>query len=213
MALVFCTTCEKIIDDRSLIPKLKRICPRCRKKLVYFGREEVSLSPEEIIAEYDKTHQFDPVSDFTGKVETVYEKQSLDLDIIECEDSIKHEPNNIKARQYLAMRYYSQSKLEKAREYFHEILNIESGNTEANKGISDILICKKEYKEALSYLEMCNKQEVTSDIYENYGIIYVHLKKVNRAITYFLKAYKHTKDKLKKSSLKKLVSQLISSKS
>ena len=130
MALVFCTTCEKIIDDRSLIPKLKRICPRCRKKLVYFGREEVSLSPEEIIAEYDKTHQFDPVSDFTGKVETVYEKQSLDLDIIECEDSIKHEPNNIKARQYLAMRYYSQSKLEKAREYFHEILNIESGNTE-----------------------------------------------------------------------------------
>ena len=53
MALVFCTTCEKIIDDRSLIPKLKRICPRCRKKLVYFGREEVSLSPEEIIAEYD----------------------------------------------------------------------------------------------------------------------------------------------------------------
>jgi tetratricopeptide (TPR) repeat protein len=213
MALVFCTKCEKILDDRSLLPKLNRICPYCRNSLFYFGREEVVLSAQEIIIEYDKTHRFDPIGDLTGKVETVYQKQTLDLDIIECEDSIIHDEDNIDARQYLARLYYSRFEFTKAVTYFLEILKIDSVNTNAISGMADVLICKKDYTKALEYLLKLNKDEMTESMHENLGIVFVHLNKINKGINCFLKAYKLSKSAEKKASLKKLVSQLISLKS
>ncbi|RAP37787.1 hypothetical protein DID80_03475 [Candidatus Marinamargulisbacteria bacterium SCGC AAA071-K20] len=212
MALVYCTKCELIVDDRSLLPKFKRICPKCNEKLFYFGKETVSLSPEDIINEYDKTHRYNPISDLTGKVETIHLRQSIDLDIIECEDSIKHDPENIEARLYLARLYLSRFDLPKSVGYFYEIIKINPDNAQANKGLSDVLICKREYKKALGFLKKALLKEASSEIYENLGIVHVHLEKINKAISYFLKAYKIALSKTKKEDLKKLVSQLIASK-
>lgn len=211
MALVYCVKCETIIDDRSLLPNLKRTCPECSEKLFYFGRERVVLSPKEIILNYDKSHKYNPVKDYSGKFETVYEKQSLDLDIIECEDTIKYEPDNIEARYYLATRYYSLFSFEKASEYFHEILALNAVEVRALKGLADIYICKKAYKTALNYLKKAEQIDANALVLENLGIVYVHLDNVKKAINYFLKAYKTTDSDRKRKDLKVLVRQLMNS--
>ena len=67
MSLRYCLSCKKICDDSNILLAGKTYqCASCKNILIYFGREEASISVDSIIAKYDAFHPYKPREDFRG---------------------------------------------------------------------------------------------------------------------------------------------------
>ena len=77
MSLRYCLACKKICDEYlSLVTNDHYFCKRCKKPLVYFGKERASISLETILAEYDALNPYNPLADFSGLIKDYENLQS-----------------------------------------------------------------------------------------------------------------------------------------
>jgi hydrogenase maturation factor HypF (carbamoyltransferase family) len=66
MTLLYCKKCKKAVNDET--PQYhgqEKSCPTCSQRLHYFGKESAQISPEDVIKEYDKHHEYRPLRDFS----------------------------------------------------------------------------------------------------------------------------------------------------
>ena len=90
MGVQYCAECKDamIASDAQLTDYGAFLCPKCSDLLKDLGSEEVALSELETFLEYDKKpHKNNP---YDKNSLVTYESATVDLEILECEDAIKH---------------------------------------------------------------------------------------------------------------------------
>ena len=192
MSLLVCSRCNQGIDSQKAIAgNGVYLCPKCKCALSYFGGESVTLSTPLEIEKYDQIHSRDVLSGFLGRKPVSYQNPEINVMILDCLDSLKHNPKNIDALYSLAKLYYAQGDLKRAKEIFQNILEVDSHIYEAHQNLANIYLYLKDYAKAITELEIIKSAEPENFlVFFNLGIVYYQKKDLELALEYFLASYK-----------------------
>ena len=203
MNLRYCIRCEEtyFCDERP--------CPICNRKLYYFGRERVSLSPINILIEYDKKHPYNPLHDFKGIYINEIITPEVDASILECEDVLKHKPDEPNALFYLGMTYFSRKEFLKAKHYLEQLVALKPNNEQPYQRLADIYTDEGETDKAIAQL-LFLKQHVSEDwaLHDKLGRAYLQKGDSKKALSAFVQAYRQCKDEERKKSLKEVLRKI-----
>ncbi len=203
MNLRYCVNCQEtfICDAQP--------CPLCGKKLYYFGRERVSLSPLKILAEYDKLHPYQPLVDYKGVYFIDRFTPELDSSILECEDVLKHKADEPNALFFLGMTYFSKREFVKAKGFLKRLIELNPADDRPYRRLADIYIHDKESEKAIELLNyVAQKQPSDWEIRDILGREFLKIGDSKKALTAFVMAYKLCNDSEKKVALKLVLKQV-----
>ncbi|NQY74768.1 MAG: hypothetical protein HRT90_08410 [Candidatus Margulisbacteria bacterium] len=207
MRLLYCEKCHSVLTCQKPYPEK---CPKCEETLTYFGREEASLSKATSFKEYDEKHAADPLKQLQGPPVS-YQKQSIDLQILECLDSLKHVPENTVARFHLASLYVSKGSLESAISELENIVFLDPAHEEALNLLASIFSFKEHYSIAISYLEKIQETNLNYPyLDENIGVNYYYLKQYNPSLDSIKKAIEQETEEEELARLKAMMSLILS---
>ena len=180
----YCFSCAVSQFIQNLPSHQHPICPRCQQPLSYLGKESATLSPQDILDHYDKTHPF--CSYFNLAKNTIYSRQHSTIDILQCEDQLKKKPDDLEALHFISNYYCHLRQFDKALMYFQRIIDIDSYFYDAHYGLAKILFYQKEYTDCVQILE----QLIVLDPdhfqhHENLGVVYLHQQRHLDALPYF----------------------------
>jgi len=116
-------------------------------------------------------------------------KSPTPVQIIQYKNALWMNPDDLETRNKLAMAFYRSNKLEESEEEFMYVLRKEPKNYDALDGFGVLLIRKKNYPEALEYLQRAVK------INEQDPMVHVHLS----AVYHKLKEQDKAKDAWKRA--------------
>ena len=208
MSLRYCVSCKTICgQNNTVISEELYRCSTCKKVLIYFGREEASISIDAILAEYDALHPYNPLKDFKGTVKD-YENPPTNIAIIECEEILKHDPNNKEALRHLSKHFWAQKNIQKSLDYMNKLNQINSVLSDDIVYYVRLLLIQKEYQ---SIIDLMKKYEdkITKFLFYHYlAISYLGLNLFNDALTYFYQAYYCCDDEDRKKKIKKMIRYL-----
>ena len=209
MTLLYCVKCDESYDDgNDVYDGLGKLCPVCKNVLKYFGRESSKLSPIEIIKEYDVNHPYAPIMDFKGETYTDKTRMQLDLSIIECEDMLKHDPENIDAKYHLAIYEMAKGDLKRAQGLLEEIVALSPKESEPYKRLVFVYILLEHPDLALELVSKFKSDHESVWYNETMGKIHMLYRDQKKAMTYFVRAYKHCKDEAKKERIKQVLKRV-----
>lgn len=203
MNLRYCVKCQETFfcDDRP--------CPICHKKLYYFGRERVSLSPHNILFEYDKKHPYNPLKDYKGVYYIDTFSPDLDSSVLECEDVLKHNSEEPNALFFLSTTFFSRGDFGKAKGYLERLVALEPMDVRPYKHLAEIYFDNQQWAQAIDYYQ---KAMVFSpgdwQLSDALGRCYLKLEKTKKALSCFVSALKLCDDDSKKADIKQVVRQI-----
>jgi len=180
---VFCRKCDKLVSDKKAIRG--KFCPYCGRALTWFGREHVDISAPLMKAILARKNYL--LKEKLEKIENFYfQENKVDVGLLELEDALKINPNNISARVHLALNYYRQMKVSRAKEEFLAILDIEPSNVESLTYLADIAVNENDYKSALKYCDIIlSVEEHNIAIMYNRAVALTMLNEPERAYSQF----------------------------
>jgi tetratricopeptide (TPR) repeat protein len=210
MRLYYCLKCARIVDRKFVVFRGEDpLCPTCRAGLTHFGREAVTLSPEEVLAKYDKnlpTHA--PKDTFTGESKA-YSAPDIDVHVLECEDTLRFHPNSEEALLYLGIFYKSQGKLELAYRYLIQLMEAVPTQVEACKHLTGLYLGEEAYDKAIALLKAFVKADPSSVmVWENLSRIHYRLGEFKQAVDYLVVAYEKEEDEERLANLYTVISSL-----
>ncbi len=100
-------------------------------------------------------------------------KFPADVQIMQYRQAVWLNPENVEARNNLALAYYLKNELDESEKEFRHVLKKDPKNFDALDGLGIVFIRKNKYKDALEYLEKALK------INEHDLMIHVHLSVVH----------------------------------
>lgn len=209
MTLLYCVKCDESYDDGNTdYDGLGKLCPVCKQVLKYFGRESTRLSPIEIIKEYDAEHEYRPLLDFKGTTFTDRTRVQLDLSIMECEDMLKHDPDNIDAKYHLAIHAMSKGDLKRAQALLEEVVALSPKEADPYKRLVYIYITSEQPQQALEMVGRFKTDTESVGYNETMGKIHMLLRDKKQSMTYFVRAYKQCKDEGQKAKIKRVLKRV-----
>ena len=208
MSLRYCLACKKICDDfNALVNNESYQCPTCKKPLIYFGREQASISIESILTEYDALHPYNPVKDFQG-VAKDYSNPQTNIGLIECEEILKHDPNNQEALRHLSKHFWAQGLIQKSLDYMNKLNQINSVISDDIIYYVSLLLIQKEYQ-SITNLVIKYQELITPFLLHHYlAVSYLGLNQFQDALTQFYQAYHSCDDEDRKKKIKKMIRYL-----
>jgi tetratricopeptide (TPR) repeat protein len=151
--LLYCLHCNKgVYQAQAIAGGDGTKCPKCKKLLIYLGREEAQVSPKDILAHYDQTHPYRPTEKLTGKSGT-FRPIIMDTEMMECEEMLVHNPQNVEALYHLAMIYKTRYQLTLSKDYFNKILIHENTHLEALRQLAHISMIESQFDTAIQHLQ------------------------------------------------------------
>ena len=202
MPIQHCVKCDKSYD-------IGLVCPICSERLVYLGREELALSPIDILEQYDSKHPYNPLRDYTGDYFTNTHNPAQEAMVVECEDTLKRHPEDADAGYHLSLYYLSKGHLEHAERYISKVIEAKPNHSEPYQKAASIYMTLKKPEKAHPVLIELSKREVeNTQVWENLGKVCLSLNKAKEALFAFDNANKHCEDKEKKESLKTAMKQI-----
>lgn len=209
MTLLYCVKCDESYNDgNTTYDGIAKLCPVCKGILKYFGRESSLLSPIDIIKEYDLEHVYSPVSDYKGALFTDRTRIQLDVSVIECEDMLMHDPDNIDAKYHLAIHAMSVGDLGRAQRMLEEVVEVGPKESDPYKRLVHVYITTEQPREALALVSRFKSDRKSVGYNETMGKIYMLLHDTKKAMTFFVRAYKHCKDDDKKEKIKQVLKRI-----
>ncbi|MFC1617455.1 tetratricopeptide repeat protein [Candidatus Margulisiibacteriota bacterium] len=137
MRLLLCRKCNKeILKTRAISFKKSFYCPICKSRLVYLGQEISKVSGPEVLTKFDQKFPLAAKAPIKGKSK-VYTNPQINEIILECEEALKHKPDNIEALMTLAKIYRQQKMPEKSITYLKIILKCDPKNQLALQNLAD----------------------------------------------------------------------------
>jgi len=143
MRLLYCKSCKKIIEVKK--PPYPEKCPTCKKKLSYFGKENVTLTGK---ADEEKIP-----SVLSGKGQ-IYHNPQIEMQILECLDALKHQPENTHALYHLGTLFYTKNAVASARQTLERIFIMEPTHQEALELFIDITLAIDDIDPAIEKLKV-----------------------------------------------------------
>lgn len=205
--LHYCLTCEKIIPIQN---QQDKTCPSCQKKLLYFGREEVTLSASEIFKAYDISHPFSPIQDYTGTYFTALSYTDDPQSELECDDMLAADPNNIDALFYKGLRAQSNGEAQKAILYFNKIHALDPDYNDTQARLIELYFKNKDYAKAIPHLHaLLKKTPKDFALRHNLGLAYLFKQSSKQALKQFIYARKLCKNSTLQKNLETVIKQLI----
>ncbi|MBG91281.1 MAG: hypothetical protein CL521_05635 [Actinobacteria bacterium] len=209
MALKYCVKCQVIIDDEALNSQTKTLCPTCKEGLMYFGREDVVLSTQEVLDAYDDTHLYNPVQDYQG-IHKQVPKQMDPVALLECEDILANEPMHQGALLFLGKHCYSERAFERSKLLFESLVKIDPGTDLYYRYLADITYHLGNYKACLIHLQYLSKQSVLkSQTQEKQGIVYLKMSQYKKSLDAFILAHQQAEEGQRKDFLIKVIQSLM----
>ena len=202
----YCLKCKKIRTRRFwLVQNNRFFCAFCRYLLVYFGREDGSVSAPDVLKDYDLKNKYDPISDYKSKYKN-YDSRFPSESILECEDILKYDPKKLEPLFFLAQYYCSLKKVGLALRNIKQILAIEPNHLNALKLQLNIFMYKKKYKLMIPVLKRLESLvEDKFDVYHQFGIVYLASNQFKLSVDYFYKAYHLTENELLQKKIKGII--------
>ncbi|MCP4050104.1 MAG: hypothetical protein GY730_05290 [bacterium] len=213
MGVCYCAKCSKaMLESEAVLKNNLLLCPKCNEHTKDLGQEKSSVSDSKILVKYDREHFFDDhIKKYSGKVVT-YESNIVDQEILECEDTLKYQPDNIEALYHLGRLYMikgTKTTLDSAKIVFSRIIEIDDKHIESYRYLADIFMSDNDFDMALKQLEyILDMDPDNSYLLRNIGIVYMKKNEKKTAFSYFKKSYKITEDQVLKDKIRKDVSQL-----
>jgi len=204
----YCSDCKKVFQHKTIKGEgISYVCPKCSSTLYYFGRESVKLSHKRILSLYDQDHAKDPRGDFMGIYETVFVPKFSDVEVLDCEDVLKSDPNNVEALFFIGSYYLSLKQFRSGKRYFKKLLKINPAHILTLQKVVDVLVYQKAYKKALPFLRRISflNKEPAFRIQLHFATVYLAMKSYKKALEYFHQAYFLTKVKKQKRYIKQVV--------
>ncbi|RAP26273.1 hypothetical protein DID74_02310 [Candidatus Marinamargulisbacteria bacterium SCGC AG-333-B06] len=204
----YCLSCKKICDDSNILLAGKTYqCASCKNILIYFGREEASISVDSIIAKYDAFHPYKPREDFRG-VSKDYDNPQADIGVIECEEILKHHPTNQESLRYLSKHYWAKGATKRALDYMNKLNQINAVLSEDILYYMNLLIIQKSYQNIMDFL-IENKSIITAFLFHHYyAISYLGLNQFKEALEHFYQAYQQCDNVDRKKKIRKIIRYL-----
>ena len=203
----YCLHCEKIQKCTPTHPHNIHYCITCKKGLIYFGRESVKLSSPSILKLYDETHAFNTKKHAKKPINYILPQPNMQL--LECEDILKHQPDNDMALIFLTTYYWSINNISEASYYMKRLQKYFPKLQKTLTLSIDIHMSKNEYEDALHNLLKLSVVSSEKDLIAyHYGVIYAAQKKFKLALPYFYKANKNTEKKHLQEKTKQILAYL-----
>lgn len=153
MKLLLCRQCnDGVFDTQALIKEGRKHCPKCKKPLVYLGREAVKLSSKQEFTAYDKIHTQSPLETYRGIHKKFYHNPAS-ADILECEEMLRLNPTNRDALAYLSKRYKTMKDYKRAKDYLEQLHQVQSHDPKPLEELAHIAILEENYGEAVKILK------------------------------------------------------------
>jgi len=208
LTLRYCNSCKKICDSQSTIAHESLfLCKTCKKQCTYFGKEAVSLSPEDILAKYDALNPFNPLHHFSGLTKD-YQNDYPDIGVIECEEILKHHPSNPPALRYLSHYYWKLGINDKALDYMEKINQAQAISSEDIAHYLTLLLIKKQYAK-ISTIITSYTELLSPFIAANYqAIAHLGLNNVKKALEIFYQAYHLCENTDRQNKIKTIIRYL-----
>ncbi len=183
-------------------------CPTCKEPLAYFGKEAVAVSTQELIEAYDAKHPFNPVGDFRGRTQH-YTNPYQALEILECEDKLKKNPEDMEALYHLGKLYKTVNQPRLAYPLLKRLVALKPDHVAPYHHFAELAVHEANFKIALKTLLFCAKVfEPEFITYENIGIVFLYLNEPKKAKKALLKAESLCTDPDKKIRLAGLIEKL-----
>lgn len=160
MKLLLCRQCnDGLFDTKALIKDGRKHCPKCKKPLVYLGREAVRLSTKREFQAYDQVNTKAPLETYEGIHKKFYQNPASS-DILECEEMLRINPTNRDALAYLSKRYKSLKDYKRAKDYLEQLHQVQSSDPKPLEDLAHISILEENYGEAVKIL---NREKEIAD--------------------------------------------------
>jgi len=205
--ILFCIKCEKTVH---LINPLNRYpsCSICHQPVLMFDKETAKISSKNLLDQYDQSHPYNPLGDYKGKYQH-FPSPANNVEILECEDILKRNPNHIEALGHLAHLYLRENDYQKSRMLFEKMILLEPDNQNVLKQLAYLYKKQKDYKKSLDQVKKLLKLFPQQPGYlENAGILYLHLSRHADAVRCFIKAYQLYKVAEKKERVRQILNKL-----
>jgi tetratricopeptide (TPR) repeat protein len=207
MILKYCQKCNEV--DKSVSKNLNQSnrCPRCREKILYLSIESVSISPAEMLEEYDRHHINDPTANFSG-VSTQSAPMSHPISVFESDALLQYNPKNCEALQFLSVYYLTQAQFILAKSYISKWIDVEV----TVKGLQ-LMVAVSIYTQdwdaaihALKQLDVLAPQNPVIEI--NRGRICLLQDDFKAALTHFYLAYSKARSSEERRVFKRLLTHV-----
>ena len=208
MSLRYCLACKKICDEYlSLVTNDHYVCKRCKKPLVYFGKEHASISLETILAEYDALNPYNPLADFSGLIKD-YENLQVDIGVLECEEILKYDPQHYESLRYLAKHFWAKREVKKSLSYMEKMTESQLKTADDVTHYINLLLSQKNYPKIIAILTQY--QHLTSEFifFHFNAVCLLGLNKLQESLGYFYQAYHVCKDEKRQQKIKKMIRYL-----
>jgi len=192
--LFYCKRCKLIIESKNaLILQNKNACPKCKRILFYFGREKANISAPDILKDYDENNEINPLQAYVGQYYTDLNKATQNTEMLECEDILRHDPENKEALEFLAKQAISASQFNSAKGYAQRLFDIDQNHYQANQILSDIYIYHRQFSPAIKHIRNCLLQKKGHRSFERLGYCFLKIEDPKNAFEAFARALKHAK--------------------
>jgi tetratricopeptide (TPR) repeat protein len=151
--IYYCLNCTKAVESKSAHEKNGGlICPECGQPIYYFGKETSHLSPQSEFDAYDDRAYTQGTEAFRG-ISRIYPNIKPSLEQLECEELLRYNSNNIKARYQLGKIYQSQFDFSQAKEHYNVILDTDANHVETRLRMSEICLAERRFEDAIRHLD------------------------------------------------------------
>ena len=208
MTLRYCESCKhSVSSEKSLLINGQYYCLICNKTLLYFGREEASLSLQDVLDEYDMLHPYKPLADYDGTYKT-FLSPDVNASLLECDDVLAHDPNNKDALMYKSKYDWSNGVQDRSLEYAQQAADHHRLDIASLYHYVILLIANQCYQGMQDVLDDYESELDGFYFMHHKAIAFLGLKDLKQALVFFYKSYALCSHNDRKFKIKQVIRQL-----
>ena len=129
--------------------------------------------------------------------------------ILECEDILKHDPENIEPLLFLSKYHCARKEINSSLKYIGIILNVDPDHVETLNLKLTILMYQKKYKQMIDIVEAIRGLDFDRfELYHQFGIVYLALEQFEESVSCFYRAYHNTENDLVQKKIKFIIRRI-----
>ena len=203
----FCKKCRDTKVFQLLSKDQLPTCVLCGQRLINLSEEMVTLSEPRVRGFNSdfETNQGGEDGQIPKKP-TIYFHHFDNAHLLECEDRLKHKPDDVEALLFMGKWHKSKGNVKQAIDKLSLLVQTDHSHLEALKHLGDLYLATDDFDKAVKVMERLHKLEGDEEIVlYNLGIAYLYKKSFDKAYNLFSKIKYRTEN----SDLRNKVSQLL----
>ena len=213
LVIYYCLNCTKAVESKDAQVKGKSlICPNCGQPIYYFGKESATLSSKSVFEAYDdRVYAQSALESYHGTINRIYPNLKPSLEQLECEELLRHNAKNIKARYQLGRLYQSYFDFSQAKEHYKVILENDSQHIQTRLRMAEICLAERRFEDAIRNLD-CVLHYIPDDptLHFNFAVAHHFAGRTTQALRHLNIAEALSEDPEFKSVVNHVKDQLIS---